>query len=129
MPFCSARILEFSRLDQQTPLNCRTVLAGGSMTRYAAKVDSNQPAIVAQLRGAGFHVWPTHRLGAGFPDIVVTGQRLPSGDVAALLVEVKDGRGQLTADEREWHAAYPDGGPLIVARCAEDVLAWFGRAA
>ena len=26
-------------------------------------------------------------------------------------------------------AAYPDGGPLIVARCAEDVLAWFGRVA
>ena len=99
------------------------------MTRYAAKVDGNQPAIVAQLRGAGFHVWPTHRLGAGFPDIVVTGQRLPSGDVAALLVEVKDGRGKLTEDEQEWHAAYPEGGPLIVARCAEDVLAWFGRVA
>lgn len=95
--------------------------------RHAAKVDNNQPALVAQLRGAGYHVALTHTLGRGFPDIIVTGPRLPSGDVAALLVEVKDGRGKLTEDEREWHATYPEGGPLIVARCAEDVLAWFGR--
>lgn len=97
--------------------------------RRAAKVDANQPALVAQLRAAGYHVAPTHALGRGFPDLIVTGVRLPTGDVAALLVEVKDSRGKLTEDEQEWHAAYPEGGPLIVARCAEDVLAWFGRVA
>ena len=93
----------------------------------AAKTDTNQAAIVATLRRMGFHVATTHRVGSGFPDLVVTGERLPAGGMAALLVEVKDGRGRLTPDEVEWHAAYPDGGPLIVARCAEDVLTWFGR--
>lgn len=95
--------------------------------RRAAKVDANQPALVAQLRAAGYHVAPTHALGRGFPDLIVTGVRLPQGDVAALLVEVKDAHGRLTADEAAWHAAYPDGGPLIVAHGVDDVLAWFGR--
>jgi len=47
--------------------------------------------------------------------------------VVAALVEIKAGNDKLTEKEQEWHAAYPDGGPLIVARCAEDVLRWFGR--
>lgn len=99
------------------------------MTRYAAHVDANQPAVVAHLRGLGFHVALTHRVGGGFPDMIVTGTRLPSGDVAALLVELKNvaGKNRLEPSEAAWHASYPEGGPLIVARAAEDVLRWFGR--
>ena len=97
--------------------------------RHAAKVDANQAELVDALRRLGLHVALTHRLGAGFPDLVVTGQRLPTGDVAALLVEVKvpGGKG-LNEEEKQWHAAYPEGGPLIVARELGDVLRWFGRA-
>lgn len=47
--------------------------------------------------------------------------------VDALLVEIKTERGKLTPDEAEFHAEYPQGGPLLVARDAGDVLAWFGR--
>ena len=61
--------------------------------------------------------------------MVVTGTRLPAGDVVALLVELKnrDGRDRLEPAEASFHAAYPEGGPLIVAHAAADVLAWFGR--
>ena len=95
--------------------------------RRAANVDANQRGIVAELRRAGLHVAHTHQLGGGFPDLIVTGYSLWLNAVAAVLVEVKAGKDKLTEREEEWHAAYPDGGPLIVARCAEDVLAWFGR--
>lgn len=95
--------------------------------RYAANVDVNQAAIVRELRAAGFHVALTHTLGRGFPDCVVTGYSIPLGAVAALLVEIKAGNDKLSEREGEWHAAYPEGGPLIVARSADDVLRWFGR--
>ena len=95
--------------------------------RRDAKVDVNQPAIVRELRAAGFHVAHTHQLGGGFPDCVVTGYSIPLAAVAAVLVEIKHGNDKLTDRETEWHAAYPDGGPLIIARRAEDVMAWFGR--
>jgi len=95
--------------------------------RRAANVDANQPAIVRELRRAGLHVAHTHQLGRGFPDCIVTGYSIPLNAVAAVFVEIKVGNDKLTEKEKDWHAAYPDGGPLIVARRAEDVLAWFGR--
>ena len=95
--------------------------------RRAAYVDANQPAIVRELRRAGLHVAHTYQLGGGFPDIVVTGYSIPLNAVAAVFVEIKVGNDKLTEKETQWHAAYPEGGPLIVARRAEDVLAWFGR--
>ena len=90
-------------------------------------MDVNQREIVRAVRAAGLHVALTHQLGAGFPDAIVTGYSIPLDAVAAVLVEIKAGNDKLTEREQEWHAAYPDGGPLIVARSAEDVLAWFGR--
>ena len=95
--------------------------------RYAAKTDLNQKPMVAQIRRAGFHVHPTHRLGAGFPDLIVTGYSMKRNAVLALLVEVKQEREGLTADEIEFHEGYPLDGPLIIARSADDVLRWFGR--
>jgi hypothetical protein len=94
--------------------------------RQAARVDRNQGGIVQTLRGLGFHVSPTHRLGGGFPDLVVTGPHIDGG-IVALLVEVKEPRGKLNEREKRYHADYPEGGPLIVARSADDVLEWFGR--
>lgn len=97
------------------------------MVRRAAKTDTNQPVMFQQIRGAGLHVLDTHALGGGFPDAVVVGYNLRTDRVDALLVEIKTDKGKLTPDERLFHEAFPQGGPLLVARDAADVLAWFGR--
>lgn len=76
--------------------------------RRAAKVDSNQGAIVAALRAVGATVVPTHTIGRGFPDLVV-GFRDKN-----FLLEVKDGgkppsARKLTPDEAaffdEWRGS------------------------
>jgi len=75
--------------------------------------------MVKALREAGLHVTDIHEVGKGVPDLLVTkGARM-------LLVEVKDKNGRLTPHEVEWHADFPEDGPLIVATVAEDVLRWF----
>lgn len=83
--------------------------------------------MVADLRDMGLHVHPTHRLGSGFPDLIVSGYSLRAAAVVALLVEVKSKGGTLTDDEKKFHQQYPEDGPLIVAYSADDVLVWFGR--
>lgn len=98
------------------------------MPRYAARVDANQPEVTKTLRGAGFHVNLLHFVGKGHPDMVVTGYHRGLDTVAALYVELKTDDGTLTDDEARWHDEYPAGGPLIVARSADDVLRWFGAA-
>jgi hypothetical protein len=75
------------------------------MTRRAARVDANQPAIVAGLRQVGALVQPLHMVGGGVPDLLV-------GFRGALyLLELKEpGKGgALTDAEFTWHqqwAAY-----------------------
>lgn len=88
--------------------------------RRAAKVDANQPAIVAALRKCGASVIDCSKLGAGFPDLIVGA----FGRTA--LVEVKDGskppsRRQLTPDQQQWHAAWR-GGTLAVVCDVESAL-------
>lgn len=80
--------------------------------RYAAKVDANQPAVVAALRKLGASVQPLHTVGGGVPDLLVgfRGQ--------TWLIEVKDGAKPpsartLTPDQEEWHAAWR-GSPVAV---------------
>lgn len=73
--------------------------------KYAAKADANQKPIVAALRGIGAKVVPTHTVGQGFPDLVVTyGGR-------TLLLEIKDPtqpkhRHELTPAQKEFHAEW-----------------------
>ena len=38
---------------------------------FNARTDRNQKDLVKALRGIGAIVWPTHRLGGGFPDLLV----------------------------------------------------------
>lgn len=54
--------------------------------RRAARVDENQPEVVAAFREEGCSVAITSDAGEGFPDIVV------AVDDVNVLVEVKDGR-------------------------------------
>ena len=85
--------------------------------RTRAKVDANQPDIVAALRGVGASVLHIHQIGKGAPDIVV-GFRGKN-----YLLEIKDGslppsaRG-LTPDEEEFHAIWR-GNVATVKNCDE----------
>lgn len=85
--------------------------------RRAAKVDENQPEIVAALRKAGALVLPLHAVGQGCPDLLVCFR----GRLA--LLEVKDGnktasRRTLTPDQVEFHAVWP----VSVVLSPEDAL-------
>lgn len=91
--------------------------------RRAAKIDANQPEIVAALRRAGASVTPTHAAGQGFPDLTV-GFRGRN-----FLLEVKDGSKppsarRLTADQIEWHDKWR--GEVVVVRSIEAALAAIG---
>lgn len=73
--------------------------------RRAAKIDRNQPEIVAALQSMGARVQSLAQIGNGCPDLLVgfRGQ--------TLLIEVKDGRlppsgRALTPDQQRWHAAW-----------------------
>jgi hypothetical protein len=65
-----------------------------------AKVDGNQPEIVAALRRAGAYVELLHRVGAGCPDLFVTYARYST------LMEVKMPGEKLNALQQSWHLAY-----------------------
>lgn len=85
--------------------------------RYAAKVDDNQPAIIAALRKAGCSVTPTHQAGKGFPDLAVGRQG------RTYLLEIKDGdkipsKQKLTDDQVRWHGAWL-GHKAVVRNVAE----------
>jgi hypothetical protein len=84
-----------------------------------ARVDANQPVIVATLRRCGFAVAHTHTLGKGFPDLCIS-RRGWTG-----LVEVKDSSKppsarKLTPDEASFHAKWP--GEIFVIESVDDVL-------
>lgn len=80
--------------------------------RRAAKIDTNQPAIVHGLRKAGLSVAITSSLGDGFPDLVVGRAGV------TYLLEVKHGKGDLTDDEREFSERW-QGHYAIVRSVAE----------
>lgn len=87
--------------------------------RRAAKIDGNQPHIVAYLRGLGASVEHLHSVGKGCPDLLV-GYRGRN-----LLLEVKDGSRppsarRLTPDEQAWHADWR--GSVVVVESVEDVV-------
>lgn len=91
--------------------------------RTAAKVDANQPEIVAALRSVGATVQTLHAVGQGCPDLLV-GFR---GQTYA--VEVKDGRKppsarKLTPAQEQWHGGWK--GHVAVVSSVEEALAAIG---
>ena len=91
------------------------------MPSWYSKTDTVQKEIVSALRRAGALVFLTHRVGGGFPDIVVLwrGQWL--------LAELKTGNAGLNAAEQEWHAkAARSVGKVYVWRTAEQALRELG---
>jgi hypothetical protein len=88
--------------------------------RRAAKVDSNQAAIVAELRQVGASVQPLHAVGGGVPDLLV-GFRGKSW-----LFEVKDftappSQRALTDAQVQWHRQWR--GQVAVIGDAETAIA------
>lgn len=79
--------------------------------RRAARIDANQPAVVAALRKLGASVQPLHTVHEGCPDLLV-GYRQ-----ANFLFEVKDGEKPasaraLTPDQKRWIGEWR--GPVYV---------------
>jgi hypothetical protein len=88
--------------------------------RRAARIDANQPEIVAALRAIGASVQPLHTIGGGCPDVLV-GFR---GVNWAL--EIKDGKKPpsaqtLTTDEANWHIGWE--GDVHIVRSVEEAIA------
>lgn len=88
--------------------------------RRAAKIDDNQPEIVAAFRRMGCTVAITSAVGAGFPDLVVSYRG------KNLMVEVKDGSRppsaqKLTADQEKFHAGWR--APIYIVRDVGDAIA------
>ena len=89
----------------------------------AAKVDDNQRAVVAALRGVGASVEHLHRVGGGCPDVLV-GYRGVN-----YVLEVKDGRKppsaqKLTDWQVAWHRDWR--GAVVVVNSPEAALAAIG---
>ena len=64
--------------------------------RRAARVDANQPDIVAALRKIGAEVTYLHQLGGGVSDLLVSFRQ------RWFVIECKTDDGDLTQDQREW---------------------------
>ena len=85
----------------------------------AAKIDANQPEIVAALRKLGYGVQSLASVGKGVPDLLVC-----KGKVNVLL-EVKDGskppsKRVLTPEQVKWHRQWT--GRIYVVEYVEDAI-------
>lgn len=90
----------------------------------AARIDKNQPAIVALFRKLGASVLHLHTLGGGAPDIAV-GYRGRNA-----LVEIKDGdkppsAQKLTPDEEAFHRDWR--GQVAIIRTEAEVVAFLAQ--
>ncbi len=87
-----------------------------SLNRRAAKRDANEPEIIEFLRKAGCMVLPISE--SGLPDLLCCYRGL------IFLVEVKSGKGKLTAAQERFFqdCVYPFQMPAYVARGIQDCL-------
>lgn len=89
----------------------------------AAKIDANQPEIIAALRKVGASVQPLHTVGQGCVDLLV-GYR-----GANHCLEIKDGSKppsarELTDDQIEWHLNWR--GHAMVVNTVDEALIAIG---
>jgi hypothetical protein len=87
--------------------------------RFAARVDVNQPSIVAILKQLGCSVQDLSAVGQGCPDLLV------GVGGTNLLLEIKDGakslsRRDLTPAQKLWHASWT--GKVHTVKSIEEVL-------
>jgi Holliday junction resolvase-like predicted endonuclease len=84
--------------------------------RRAAKVDRNHAEIVDVLRSHGADVLDMSRIGQGCPDLAVH----LKGTI--VFVEVKAGKGKLTADQVVFHQRWP----VRVLRSRDEAIQMIG---
>ena len=82
----------------------------------AKRSDANQKLIVEALRSVGAHVFDTHELGRGFPDLVVSCPN--SGNT--YLVEVKVPGEGLNEREFLFHESWP--GWIVIVHSVEEAI-------
>ena len=83
-----------------------------TMPMQASRVDSNQPEIVATLRGMGCTVQHLHAVGGGCPDLLI-------GVVGFnLLIEVKTQSGAPNEVQQDWHKKWS--GQIAIIRSCEE---------
>ena len=87
----------------------------------AARIDANQPEIVAALRKAGAFVQILSAVGQGVPDLLVAFAGKWS------LLEVKDSAQvpsaqKLTPEQITWHGNAKEYAPVYVVNCVEAAL-------
>lgn len=83
------------------------------MTRWNARKDGNHAEIAAGLRQACRSVVETHRVGGGFPDLVVGfGGKM-------WLVEVKTEKGKLQKNQLEFIETWRGPRPVVVRNLEE----------
>jgi hypothetical protein len=92
---------------------------------YLRRVDSNQSGIVEELLKRGFSVRSLAALGKGVPDLLVA-----RGGIN-LLVELKSEKARVSGkkmretDDRQREFRMLWQGPVIQARTADEIVAWF----
>ena len=89
------------------------------MTKYAAAVDENQPAVVKLFRKLGWSVQVLSTVGGGVPDIIVGKNQVN------LFVEIKDGNKppsarKLTTAQVKWHKEWRGNVHIVISE--DDVL-------
>lgn len=102
------------------------------MSRYAAKVDGNQAAIVSLLRGEGLSVFNLSGNGMGCPDLICGYTHPDTGVQSTYLVEVKDGsRYSAQATEESMLTSFQQafikswtGTPVVVIKDEDSAMAW-----
>jgi len=87
----------------------------------AARVDKNQPEIVAALRKVGAVVCHLHTVGQGCPDLAVGFRGV------TYLLEIKQPGKKLTSAEQAWHATWT--GHAAVVYSTDDALRVIGAIA
>lgn len=90
--------------------------------RRAAKIDANQPEIVAALRKIGALVTLLSAVGDGVPDLVVWFRGKWT------MLEIKDSAKppsarKLTTDQAKWHAVHKDARVFVVTTIDEAIAA------
>jgi hypothetical protein len=83
------------------------------VTRYASRIDANQPLVVDAFRKLGCSVKHMHTAGSGIPDLAVGFGGL------TLLVEIKTEKGKLNDRQLEWLEDWTGG--HYVVRNLDDV--------
>ena len=88
--------------------------------RLNGRTDANQTEIVDALRKAGADVIDMHRVGGGFPDLLISFRK------CLYLMEVKTADGKLNEAEVRWHKRHGVEMPVYIVHSIDEALKVIG---